>query len=301
MTNSEYHIPVLLNDAVSGLNINPEGIYVDVTYGGGGHSKAILEQLTSGKLIAFDQDLDAKENVIADERLVFIGQNFSYLKNHLKMYGYIPVNGVLADLGVSSHQFDEGERGFSIRYDAKLDMRMNQNAELSAWNVINEYEEDKLKQVLRSFGELNNAARLSRAIVQSREESPLDTINDLRAAIERFAKRGKEHQFLAKVFQAVRIEVNGELDVLKSLLEQCAEVIQPGGRLVVISYHSLEDRLVKNFIKKGKFSGEVEKDFYGNQIRPFKEITRKPIAPDEKELQTNNRARSARLRIAEKL
>ncbi len=301
MTNSGYHTPVLLNAAVDGLNIKPNGVYVDVTYGGGGHSREILKRLEGGRLIVFDQDVDAQKNLIDDDRLVFVPQNFRYLKNFLKLYAALPVDGVLADLGVSSHQFDEGERGFSIRYDADLDMRMNQQGELTAGKIVNEYEEEALKGVLRNYGELNNAGRLARAILQARAQSPIKTVEELKELLQNFAPRNKEHQFFAKVFQALRIEVNSELEVLKEFLTQSAEVLGEKGRLVVISYHSLEDRLVKNFIKKGKFEGELEKDFYGNPIRVLKEVNRKPIVPEEQEIENNNRARSAKLRVAEKL
>lgn len=301
MTNSSYHIPVLLNDVIKGLEIDPSGVYVDVTYGGGGHSKVILENLVDGRLIAFDQDEDAAKNVLEDDRLTFIDKNFSYLKKFLRLHGAVPVDGILADLGVSSHQFNEAERGFSLRFDAELDMRMNVKSDLTATKILNEYEEEQLIEVLRNYGELRNARKIARTIVLARAEALIKTTFQLNDLLKPFAKRGKENKFYAQVYQALRIEVNDELSVLKSFLEQAAEVLKPGGRLVVISYHSLEDRLVKNYIKKGKFFGELEKDFYGNPIRPLKDVNRKVIVPTEEEIERNNRARSARLRIAEKL
>ena len=296
----EYHNPVLLKECIDGLNINPEGIYVDVTFGGGGHSREILKHLTTGKLYAFDQDDDAVKNKIDDERFVLIKQNFRYLKNFLKMYNALPSDGLLADLGVSSHQFDEAERGFSIRFDAKLDMRMDQNANQTAADVLNTYSEEELKRIFRLYGEVDNAGYLASIIFHNRKDKAINTVNDLKVMITKCVKRGKENQYYAQVFQALRIEVNKELDVLQELLLQSLDVLKPGGRLVVISYHSLEDRLVKNIMRSGKFEGEVEKDFFGNQLTPFKQITRKPIVPTEKENEENSRARSAKLRIAEK-
>jgi 16S rRNA (cytosine1402-N4)-methyltransferase len=296
----EYHNPVLLKECIDGLNINPEGIYVDVTFGGGGHSREILKHLTTGKLYAFDQDDDAVKNKIDDERFVLIKQNFRYLKNFLKMYNALPVDGLLADLGVSSHQFDEAERGFSIRFDAKLDMRMDQNGKLTAAEVLNTYSEEELKRIFKLYGEVDNAGYLASIIFHNRKDKTINTVNDLKVMITKCVKRGKENQYYAQVFQALRIEVNKELDVLQELLLQSLDVLKPGGRLVVISYHSLEDRLVKNIMRSGKFEGEVEKDFYGNQLTPFKQITRKPIVPTERENEENSRARSAKLRIAEK-
>jgi 16S rRNA (cytosine1402-N4)-methyltransferase len=296
-----YHDPVLLKECIDGLNINPKGIYVDVTYGGGGHSREILKHLTTGKLYAFDQDEDAVKNKVADERLVLIKQNFRFLKNFLKLYNAVPVDGLLADLGVSSHQFDEAERGFSTRFDAKLDMRMDRNAKLTAADVLATYSEEDLKRVFKLYGEVENAGKLAYAIFHARKENPIVTVSDLKKAMERCVRRGRENQYYAQVFQALRIEVNKELDVLQELLLQCIDVIKPGGRLVVISYHSLEDRLVKNIIRSGKFDGEVEKDFYGNPLAPFKAITRKPVVPDGLEIERNSRARSAKLRIAERV
>ena len=296
----EYHNPVLLKECIDGLNINPAGIYVDVTFGGGGHSREILKHLTTGKLYAFDQDDDAVKNKIDDERFVLIKQNFRYLKNFLKMYNALPIDGLLADLGVSSHQFDEAERGFSIRFNAKLDMRMDQNGKQTAADVLNTYSEEELKRIFRLYGEVDNAGYLASIIFHNRKDKHIDTVNDLKVMITKCVKKGKENQYYAQVFQALRIEVNKELDVLQELLTQSLEVLKPGGRLVVMSYHSLEDRLVKNIMRSGKFEGEVEKDFYGNQLTPFKQITRKPIVPSAEENEINSRARSAKLRIAEK-
>jgi 16S rRNA (cytosine1402-N4)-methyltransferase len=296
----EYHNPVLLKECIEGLNIDPKGIYVDVTFGGGGHSREILKHLTTGKLYAFDQDEDAIKNNIVDERFVLIRQNFRYLKNFLKMYNALPVDGLLADLGVSSHQFDEAGRGFSTRFDAKLDMRMDQNDKLTAADILNTYSEEDLKRIFKLYGEVENAGRLAYVIFHARKEKQIETVNDLKVAIEKCVRRGRENQYFAQVFQALRIEVNKELDVLKDLLTQSLEVLKPGGRLVVIAYHSLEDRLVKNIMRSGKFEGEVDKDFFGNQLTPFKQITRKPVVPTEKENEENSRARSAKLRIAEK-
>ena len=296
----EYHNPVLLKECIEGLNINPKGIYVDVTFGGGGHSREILKHLSTGKLYAFDQDDDAVKNKIDDERFVLIKQNFKYLKNFLKMYNALPIDGLLADLGVSSHQFDEAGRGFSIRFDAKLDMRMDRNIKQTAADIINTYTEEDLKRIFKVYGEVDNAGRLANVIFHSKKEKKINTVNDLKAAIEKCVKRGRENQYYAQVFQALRIEVNKELDALQELLLQSLEVLKPGGRLVVISYHSLEDRLVKNIMRSGKFEGEVEKDFYGNKITPFEQITRKPIVPSDCENEENSRARSAKLRIAEK-
>ncbi len=302
MTSNAYHIPVLLNDAVDGLNINPEGVYVDVTFGGGGHSREILSRLTTGKLIAFDQDEDAQDNLIDDERFVFIPQNFSYLKNFLKLYGFNKVDGILGDLGVSSHQFDVEERGFSIRNNASLDMRMNQNADLNAFKVVNEYEKEDLTRIFREYADLKNAHKVSWAICNARNNKEVETTDELLEIIQPYCGgEKKRNQFNARVFQAIRIEVNQEIEVLKSFLIQAAECLSPKGRLVIISYHSLEDRLTKNFFKKGQFSGEGEKDFYGNLIKPLQEVNKKPIIPTDKEIEQNNRARSAKMRIAEKI
>lgn len=296
-----YHIPVLLKECIEGLNIDPAGTYVDVTFGGGGHSREIMKHLTTGKLFAFDQDEDAQRNKIDDPRFVLIRQNFRYLKNFLQMYNAGKVDGILADLGVSSHQFDEAERGFSTRFNAQLDMRMDQNMKVSAAEVVNEYTEEDLKRIFKLYGEVENAGRLAYVLVNVRNQNKLRTVDDLKKAIAPCIKRGKENQYLAQVFQALRIEVNKELEVLEELLQQSMEVLKPGGRLVIMSYHSLEDRLVKNFMRSGKFEGEVEKDFFGNKLSPFELITRKPIIPTEAEIEQNSRARSAKLRIAERL
>lgn len=296
----EYHIPVLLKDCIDGLNIRQDGVYVDVTFGGGGHSKEILKNLKTGKLYAFDQDDDAERNKIEDDRFVFIKQNFKYLKNFLRMYNATAVDGILADLGVSSHQFDKPERGFSTRFDAALDMRMNNKSEQTAAHVLNTYSEVELKKIFKLYGEIDNSGFVASLIFNNRKEKKIETTQELKQITQRCARRGKENQFYAQLFQALRIEVNKELDVLKELLLQSLDVLKPGGRLVVMSYHSLEDRLVKNFMKTGNFEGELEKDFYGNPLTPFKLITKKPIVPDEKEIEINTRARSAKLRIAEK-
>lgn len=296
----EYHKPVLLKECIDGLNINPEGIYVDVTFGGGGHSREILKHLTTGKLYAFDQDADAVKNKIDDPRFILIQQNFKFLKNFLKLYNALPIDGLLADLGVSSHQFDEAGRGFSTRFDTKLDMRMDQNSALTAAEILNTYSEADLKRIFRLYGEVDNAGYLASMIYHNRKDKEIQTVNDLKTMITKCVKRGKENQYYAQVFQALRIEVNRELDVLQDLLLQTLDILKPGGRAVIMSYHSLEDRLVKNFFKSGKFEGDVEKDFYGNQLTPFTMITRKPIVPGEKEVEENPRSRSAKLRIAEK-
>ncbi|HXB42119.1 MAG TPA: 16S rRNA (cytosine(1402)-N(4))-methyltransferase RsmH, partial [Bacteroidia bacterium] len=289
-------------ECLEGLNIKPDAVIVDVTFGGGGHSKAILAKLSAkGKLFAFDQDKDAAKNVPDDKRLTFVPQNFSYMKNFLRMYEAPQVDGILADLGVSSHQFDEAERGFSIRFDASLDMRMNQGGEKTAAKILNEYEENKLKQIFREYGEVDNAGRLVKLITDARLLTQITSTGQLKEIITPCIPRFKEHQYLAKVFQALRIEVNDEMEVLKQMLQQSLEVLKPGGRLVVMSYHSLEDRLVKNFMKSGNSEGEQQKDFYGNIHRPFNIITKKPITPSDAENAENSRARSAKLRIAEKV
>ena len=295
-----YHQPVLLNECIEGLQIDPNGIYVDVTFGDNGHSKEILKHLSTGKLIAFDQDEDAEKNKISDDKLIFVRQNFKYLKNYLQLHKAIPVNGILADLGVSSHQFDTAERGFSTRFEAELDMRMDRNNHKSAKSVLNEYSEEQLKEVFKVYGEIPNASKLAYRIFHQRKEKAINTVEELKAAIAPLITRGKENQYLAQLFQALRIEVNDEMQVLKDLLIQSEEVLAPGGRLVVISYHSLEDRLVKHFMKKGKFEGEVEKDFFGNSFTPFETITKKPVVPGTQEMEQNPRSRSAKLRIEEK-
>ena len=301
--NSSYHNPVMLSECLEGLNIHPNGVYVDVTFGGGGHSKAIVEKLEGGKLYAFDQDADAQSNAttIKTSSFTLIASNFRYLKRYLKMYRVTQVDGILADLGVSSHQIDAPDRGFSTRFDAELDMRMDQSGSVTAKNILNHYSEAELHRVLGMYGEVRNAKTLAAAIVAARVNAPINTVNDLKTILERFAKRGKEFRYFAQVFQGIRIEVNEELKALEEMLTQSAELLKPGGRLVVMSYHSLEDRLVKNFINKGDFRGKEEKDFYGNVIKPLKAINRKPIEASEKEIKENNRARSAKLRIAEKI
>lgn len=298
---TSYHQPVMLKECLAGLNIKADGVYVDVTFGGGGHSKAILELLgEKGKLIAFDQDPDAKANIIDDDRFIFVDQNFQFLKNQLRFLGIKKVDGILADLGVSSHQFDAADRGFSIRFDADLDMRMDQSRVKDAQWILNNYEEADLHKIFGMYGELYNAKTLASVIVKSRMIRPIHTVAELKEIIKPLVKRGKENQYYAQVFQALRIEVNEELEVLKSFLEQSAEVLKTHGRLVVMSYHSLEDRLVKNYIAKGKFSGEVVKDLYGNYFTPLVAVNRKAIVASEDEIKINNRARSAKLRIAEK-
>lgn len=299
---NNYHVPVMLQPCVDGLNILPSGVYVDVTFGGGGHSREILKHLgAEGVLVAFDQDPDAQRNIPADNRFVFIDQNFGFLKNNLRLKGFKQVDGILADLGVSSHQFDEPERGFSIRHNAALDMRMDKQGKLMAADVLNTYPEDKLHKIFGIYGEVKNAKTLARAVVTARLEQKFTDINSFKKAISTLIPKGKENKYLAQVFQALRIEVNAELEVLEQFLEQCTDVLKPGGRLVVMSYHSLEDRLVKNFMAKGKFKGDVEKDFYGNALKPFEVITRKAIVATDEEIKQNNRARSAKLRIAEKI
>jgi len=291
----------MLQECIDGLNIRKDGTYVDVTFGGGGHSKEILKHLDKdGALLAFDQDADAQQNLIDDERFTFIDQNFRYLKNFCRLHNAISVDGILADLGVSSYQFDQAERGFSIRFDAELDMRMNQSAALSAKEVINNYSEAELHRIFGIYGEIQNAKSLANTVVTARLNAPIVTVNDLKNAISARIPRGKENKYLAQVFQALRIEVNQELEALKDFLIQSADVLVSGGRLVVMSYHSLEDRLVKNFIAKGKFSGDVEKDFFGNDQKPFDAVSRGAITASEEEININNRARSAKLRIAVK-
>lgn len=301
MSNYDYHIPVLLNQCIEGLNLKPNGIYVDVTFGGGGHSREILKNLPEGaRLIAFDKDADAQNNAkaIEDSRFTFIKSDFRFIKNHLKFLGISEVDGVLADLGVSSHQFDEAERGFSLRFDGPLDMRMDTANPKTAAKVIEESSDEELIKIFREFGELYNA----RSIVNNiRKSESMQSIADLKEALKGLYKPKEEHKFLARVFQALRIEVNDEIPALYELLTQCTEILKPGGRLVVMSYHSLEDRPVKNLIKAGNFEGEIKKDFYGNPQLLYKSITRKPIIPTEEEIEQNNRARSAKLRIAEKL
>ena len=299
---SEYHQPVMLSECIEALNIKPDGIYVDVTFGGGGHSREILKHLgPQGRLLAFDQDADAQKNLPKDDRLTFIDQNFRYLKNYCRLQGAISADGILADLGVSSHQFDQPERGFSIRFDADLDMRMDQAGTLTARDVVNNYTEEQLHRIFGIYGEIKNAKSLARKLVTVRLNKAIQTVADLKSAIGSLIPKGKENKYLAQVFQALRIEVNQELEALKEFLEQSVDVLKNQGRLVVMSYHSLEDRLVKNFIAKGKFHGEVEKDFFGNPIKPLKALNRKAIVASQKEVSENNRARSAKLRIAAKI
>ncbi len=301
--NPEYHVPVMLSECIEALNIKPDGLYVDLTFGGGGHSNEILKHLDTGHLYAFDQDEEAQENVDAignNDNLTFILANFRYLKRYLKAHGIQKVDGILADLGVSSHQIDAPKRGFSTRFDAALDMRMDKDQPQTAADVINEYPEKDLHKIFGLYGEVKNAKTLAARIVAERVTRRIESIEDLKGILKQYAPRGREHKYFAQVFQAIRIEVNEELKVIEEMLEQTSEVLNEGGRLVIMSYHSLEDRLVKNYIAKGKFSGEPEKDFYGNLIRPLNPVNRKPITASEEEIKRNNRARSAKLRIAEK-
>jgi len=297
----EYHNPVLLNQSVDGLNIRPNGIYVDVTFGGGGHSKEILSRLNeNGKLFAFDQDKDAIRNTLDDSRFVLINENFRFLKRFLRFHGVKEVDGILGDFGVSSHQFDVAERGFSTRFEAHLDMRMNQNAEFSAFHVVNKYDETQLKNVLLQYGELRSAAGMAKVIIEARKDSPIKSSEQLKKVLNRFLPQHRENKILAQIYQAIRIEVNQELDALKEFLTQALEVLKPEGRLSLISYHSLEDRLVKRFIRNGLFEGEPEKDAFGRVEVPLKSVG-KFIIPSENEIKENNRARSAKLRIAKKM
>ncbi|MEO8253480.1 MAG: 16S rRNA (cytosine(1402)-N(4))-methyltransferase RsmH [Flavobacterium sp.] len=299
-TTMEYHNPVLLKETVDGLNIKPDGVYVDVTFGGGGHSKEILKRLgINGKLFAFDQDEDALANAIPDERFVLINENFRHIKRFLRFHGIRSVDGILGDLGVSSHQFDVAERGFSTRFDAGLDMRMSQKNDLNAYKVVNEYDDANLRRVFYDYGELKNAPALSRSIIEAREHKIIKTTDELKEVLAQFLPERVRNKILAQIYQAIRIEVNQEMDVLKEFLEQSLEILNPEGRLSVISYHSLEDRLVKRFMKNGMFEGEPERDFFGNFSVPFKTIG-KLIIPGNEEIKINNRARSAKLRIAEK-
>lgn len=294
-----YHNPVMLEESIKGLNIDPDGTYVDVTFGGGGHSRAILEHLQDGRLLAFDQDKDAEQNLPDDPRVTFLNYNFRYMHNFLKLYGVLPVDGILADLGVSSWQFDQSERGFSTRFEGPLDMRMDRNSGLSAHDVINQYEEEELANMFFLYGELRQSRKIAARIVRQRHHKQIDSTTELMRLLEPMAPRGKENKFFAQIFQAIRIVVNQELDALKEMLQQSHEVLRPGGRLVVISYHSLEDRLVKNFMRSGNFKGEIVKDFYGNPLTPLVPVG-KALAASEQEIAANSRARSARLRVAQK-
>lgn len=297
---SNYHVPVMLKECLYGLHINPGGTFVDVTFGGGGHSRAILEQLETGRLIAFDQDDDAQANALEDPKFTLVNHNFRYLKRFLRYHEVIPVDGILADLGISSHQIDEAERGFAHRFDAELDMRMNRKSGMSAADLVNEAAEEDLQRIFRLYGELNNARGIASTIGAARAKKPVNTTGELKEVLARFAPRGKENQFYSQVFQALRIEVNDELAVLREFLEQSVDVLKEGGRLVVMSYHSLEDRLVKNFIQTGDFEGKDTRDVFGNMIRPLKPVG-KAIKASNDEIDINSRARSARLRIAEKV
>lgn len=299
---SEYHVPVLLEESVSGLNIKPGGVYLDLTFGGGGHSREILKRLDAdGCLLGFDQDEDALVNVPDDDRFVFVNHNFRHLRNFARYYGYEEVDGILADLGVSSHEFDEADRGFSFRFDAELDMRMNRRKGLTAAVVLNTYDLDRLTNIFRNYGEVENARRLADLIVKSREKAEIRTSEEFYQAIVPCIPKQKEKKYLAKVYQALRIEVNGELEALKEMMEQAMEILKPEGRLVIITYHSLEDRIVKNFLKSGNAEGKVEKDLvYGHINHNFELVNRKVIVPAEEEIERNPRARSAKLRVAEK-
>ena len=295
-----YHVPALLNETISGLDIKPDGVYVDVTFGGGGHSREILKKLgAKAKLIGFDQDEDAIQNIVSDSRFVFVKSNFRYLSNFLRYHDIEKVDGILADLGVSSHHFDAADRGFSFRFDAELDMRMNTKSTLTAAAILNTYTEEQLADVFYLYGELHNARKIARTIVNARIQAPFGRIFQFIEVLKPFFGREKEKKDMSRVFQALRIEVNKEMDVLKSLLEQSLKVLKPGGRLVILTYHSLEDRLVKNFFRSGNFEGKLEKDFFGNILSPLKVINNKVIVPDNEEIERNPRARSAKLRIAE--
>lgn len=296
-----YHVPALLKESIDGLNIKPEGTYVDVTFGGGGHSMEILERLKTGKLIAFDQDEDAGLNVPKDERLLFLDQNFRFLKNNLRFNNIDSIDGLIADLGVSFHQFDEPERGFTFRQDAPLDMRMNKSGSVTAAHLLATLDEASLADIFYNFGELINSRRIAKEIVAARSIKPIVSVNDIIDAIGKLAPYRQEHKFYAKVFQALRIAVNHEIDYLQEMLEQALSVLNKNGRLVIITYHSLEDRVVKNFMRTGNFEGEEKKDFYGNIETPFRIINKKGTTPGDEEILNNNRARSARLRIAEKI
>lgn len=299
---NNYHIPVLAEESLELLNINKAGTYVDLTFGGGGHSKLILDKLgRNGKLYGFDQDKDAKNNIVKDKRFTFVESNFRFMRGQLRYLGVNGVDGILADLGVSSHHFDTADRGFSFRFDAPLDMRMNQRAKQSAATIVNNYDVEQLTQIIRDWGELRGAYRVAQAIVTARQENPINTTQQLLEAIKPVTPKRDDYRFFSQLFQALRIEVNGEMEALKMALEQSLKMLNPKGRLVVISYHSLEDRLVKNFFRSGNFDGKVEKDFYGKVLTPWEVITRRIVTPSEEELELNPRSRSAKLRAAEKL
>ncbi len=297
----KYHVPVLLNESIEGLQIKPDGIYVDCTFGGGGHSNEILKHLTTGKLIAFDQDADAVKNKTDNENLIMVRGNFRFMRNYLRYFYINKVDGILADLGVSSHHFDDKERGFSFRFNSSLDMRMNKSGAVTAQDILNDYDADKLKYLFKNYGELKNAGRLAGLIDKYRKINKIETVDQLKELLEPVMPKHGQSKFLAKIFQALRIEVNDEMLALKEMLMQTKDLLNSGGRLVVITYHSLEDRLVKNFIKKGMFEGEPEKDLYGNVKVPFVQVNRKVIVPNDEEIERNSRARSAKLRIAEKI
>lgn len=300
MAETVYHIPAMLEPCMEGLNINPDGVYADLTFGGGGHSRAILSRLSKkGKLIVFDQDMDAYANVPDDDRIIFCHSNFCYFANFLDYYRFPKIDGIIADLGVSFHHFDEAERGFSFRFDGPLDMRMNRDRRKSAETVLNEYAEDELTNIFRLYGEMNNAKKIAQTIVKARASKPLTQISQLNAILEPMVGADRQKKDLAKVFQAIRIEVNDEMDTLKRMLESVPGALKEGGRLVVLTYHSLEDRLVKNFVKVGNFDGKQEKDFYGNAVRPLEPIG-KVTGPDDEEIERNPRSRSAKLRVAER-
>jgi len=299
--NTAYHIPVMLEACLSGLNIDPNGTYIDLTFGGGGHSREILKKIDKGHLYGFDQDPDAEKNAPDDENFTFVMANFRDLRRYLKIYGVDKVDGILADLGVSSHQIDEPSRGFSTRFEGKLDMRMSQTGDLSAATILNTYKEKALHKIFGIYGEVRNAKTLARAIVSSRANASFESIQAFKNLLDKYAPRGKYAKYSAQVFQALRIEVNQEMAALEEMLEQSTKLLKSDGRLVIMSYHSLEDRMVKNIMTKGKLHGDLEKDFYGNPIRPLEPVSKKPIVADQEEIETNKRARSAKLRIAKKL
>lgn len=298
-----YHKPVMLPQCMEALQIKPDGVYVDATFGGGGHSAEILKHLITGRLIAFDQDDDAKKEAekIENRSFTFCHANFMHLKRYLKLHGVAKVDGILADLGISSHQIDSAERGFSTRFDGPLDMRMDKNISQTAATVLNDYSEQDLHKVLGKYGEIRNAKTVARLIAQHRGQKLFERTEDLKSVLKEVAPRGKEYKYFAQVFQALRIEVNDEMKALENFLHQCGEMLIAGGRLVIMSYHSLEDRMVKNYMQKGKVFGELEKDFYGNPIKPFEVVTRKPVEASEEEIAQNSRARSAKMRVAEKI